>query len=159
MSRDWVWEAKNGSLRLHCCLGLIINVIVDAIVRCLYSGSISNWVIGSTHFSSVIPVDHKNGIEGSYTLLEYLGLINVEVTLFMNQFGLVAARVLVNSDDILVSQNCERLFGNSGQITSYDKRSLGECPKREMGSLLSLSKEAISYLEHIWVIPVTRSSN
>lgn len=75
-----------------------------------------------------------------------------------NTGGLFTEEVLIDSDEILVLQDSEGVFGDCVKVATNDERGLSECPKSKVRALLSKSKTTVSYLKHVRIIPSTRSS-
>ena len=66
-------------------------------------------------------------------------------------------RVLVHSNQVSVHEDFYRFLSSSGDITSDNQRRFGKCPHCEMSLFLLYGQTAISYFQHVGVIPASRS--
>jgi len=67
-------------------------------------------------------------------------------------------RILVDGDDFLVHENLPGVGVLLGHIAADEKRSLGESPEGEVSAVLVSSHTTVTDLEHIRIVPATRTS-
>lgn len=78
--------------------------------------------------------------------------------LFLDQIPLHAQWVLVNVYDLLVAQNLQSRIGDAAQVTADQQWGLQHRPQCEVGLVLVMGHASVADLEHVGVVPGTRSS-
>lgn len=107
----------------------------------------------------VIPVDSDDTEEP--TILRLLGTeyFNLVASAALDADCLLAERILIDCNEILVFKDCKRVIGDCVKVTANDKWSLGERPQSKVGALLLVGETVVTNLEHIGVVPVAWSSD